>query len=292
MPDRALKTGIEPEEDFTSLTPEESLPAWEGVDFCLPVGMEVCTVSAETRAVVYDDPTSAGADKFRLAQLRLKSLQAARRLKSVLITSPLPGDGKSTIALNLATVLSENGTVPVLLLEADVYRPTQVKRLGLKPWAGLTECYRRGEDPMLAMRRINPLGFYLLPAGQPVEDGTSLLQSNFTSQLLSSLSSSAFKWILIDSTPTTPAAEVLALKERTDATLLVVRAGKTPQEAIEESVLSLGRDHIVGIILNGIEGLNRAYSKYYGYGYRKSDARTKPTKAQKLEGLRLNEHSK
>jgi Mrp family chromosome partitioning ATPase len=292
MPDRALKNGFEPEEGFASLTPEDSLQVWEGVDFCLPVGMEECTISAETRAVVHDDPTSAGADKFRLAQLRLKSLQAARRLKSILITSPLPGDGKSTIALNLATVLSENGNVPVLLLEADVYRPTLVKRLGLKPWAGLTECYRRGEDPMLAMRRINPLGFYLLPAGQPVEDGVNLLQSNFTSQLLSSLSSSAFKWILIDSTPTTPTAEVLALREKTDATLLVVRAGKTPQEVIEESVLSLGRDHIVGIILNGVEGLNQAYSKYYGYGHRKSDARAKPTKPENLAGLRLNEHSK
>ena len=216
--------------------------------------------------VVHTDPRSAGADRFRLVRIRLKSIQASRGLKSLLITSPLPGDGKSTVALNLATVLSENGKRPVLLLEADVYRPTLVKKLGLKPWPGLTECYKRGSDPMLAIRRIDPLGFYLLPAGQPVEDGSSLLQSNFASQLIKGLSSSSFSWILIDSPPTTPIADILVLRAHADATLLVARAGQTPREAIEESTRNLGRDHIIGIILNGVEGLDRVYSKYYGYG--------------------------
>ena len=65
-----------------------------------------------------------------LARARLRSIQAAKKLKSLLITSPLPEDGKSTVALNLATVLSENGKAPVLLLEADVYRPGLIKKLG------------------------------------------------------------------------------------------------------------------------------------------------------------------
>ena len=117
----------------------------------------------ESRVVVYNDPRSAGADRFRLVRARLRNIQAAKKLKTLLITSPLPSDGKSTVALNLATVLSESGKAPVLLVEADVYRPALVKRLGLKPWPGLTECYNRGSDPMLAIRRIDPLGFYLLP---------------------------------------------------------------------------------------------------------------------------------
>ena len=290
MPDDVLKPGIETKDDMPSLSPEELLQPWERDDFCFPVETEVSPVSAESLAVVYLEPTSAGADRFRLAQIRLKSLQAARKLKSVLVTSPLPGDGKTTIALNLAIVLSENGKVPVLLLEADVYRPTLIKRLGLKPWPGLTECFRRGEDPLLAIRRIDPLGFYLLPAGQAAGDDASLLQSPFASQLILSLSSSSFSWILIDTPPTTPVADVLTLNSQVDAALLVARAGETPREAIEESARILGHDHILGVVLNGVEGLNRMYSKYYGYG--KSNARVKPTKPGTLEGLGLNEHAK
>jgi receptor protein-tyrosine kinase len=290
MPDRVLKPEMENKGAIPTVSPKESLEALTRVDVYLPAGTEVSPVSTESRVVVHYDPKSAGADRFRLAQIRLKSLQAARKLKSLLITSPLPGDGKSTVALNLATVLSEGGKVPVLLLEADVYRPTITKRLGLKPWPGLTECYKRGDHPMLAIRRINPLGFYLLPAGQPVEDGASLFQSHFASQLIKGLSTSFFSWILIDSPPAIPVADILALKAQADATLLVARAGATPREAIEESARNLGRDHILGIILNGVEGLSRVYAKYYGYGG--YEARAKPGKPETVRGLGRGEHAR
>jgi Mrp family chromosome partitioning ATPase len=290
MPDRILKPEIEKRDDIPSVSAEDFLQVLDEVDFYLRLGTEVSPVSAESRVVVYNNPKSAGADRFRLAQIRLKSIQAARKLKTLLITSPLPKDGKSTVALNLATVLSENGKVPVLLLEADVQRPAIVKKLGLKPWPGLTECYQGGDDPMQAIRRIDPLGFYLLPAGEPAEGAASLLQSNFASQLIKSLSSGSFSWILVDSPPTTPMADILAIKAQADGTLLVARAGKTPREAIEESARNLGRDHIVGIILNGVEGLNRTYYKYYGYG--RSEARAKPTKRDTIAGLGLDEHAK
>jgi Mrp family chromosome partitioning ATPase len=277
-------------DDIPTVPPKDFLEAFARVDVYLPSGREVSPVPAESRVVVYSDPKSAGADRFRLAQIRLKALQAARKLKTLLITSPLPGDGKSTVALNLATVLSENGKVPVLLLEADVHRPTTAKRLGLKPWPGLTECYKSGNDPMLTIRRIDPLGFYLFPAGQSVEDGVSLFQSNFMSQLVAGISSSFFSWILIDSPPAIPVADILALKAHADATLLVARAGGTPREAIEESVRNLGRDHIVGIILNGEAGLSRVYAKYYGYGG--YEARGGRTKSKAITGLELGENAR
>jgi|SRR5271157_1101995 len=291
MPDRVLKPEMEKDDAFEGADVYLPVPtAFEGADVYLPVPTETSPVAPESRIVVHSDPRSAGADRFRLVQIRLKSLQASKNLKSLLITSPLPGDGKSTVALNLATALSEKGKHSVLLMEADVYRPALVKRLGLKPWPGLTECHRRGSDPMLAIRRIDPLGFYLLPAGRPVEDGSSLLQSNFVSQLIKGLGSSSFSWILIDSPPTTPIADILGLKAHADATLLVAHAGQTPREAIEEATRNLGRDHIIGIILNGVEGLDPIYSKYYGYG--RSKAPLKPTKPKTIEGLGLHNHAK
>ena len=96
--------------------------------------------------------------------------------------------GKSTVALNLATVLADKGKQSVLLVEADTYRPSILKKLGLRPWpAGSFGCYQRKSEPRLAIRRIDPLGFYLLPAGQAEGDGNSLLQSGFVPQLIKDL---------------------------------------------------------------------------------------------------------
>ncbi len=283
MPDRILKQ----EKDDIPPSPTEDLPeAWERPDVYLPVATETSPLPPESRVIVYSDPRSPGADRFRWAGMRLKSLQAARGLKTLLITSPLPGDGKSTVALNLATVLADKGKHPVLLVEADTYRPSILNKLGLRPWPGLFGCYQRKSEPRLAIRRIDPLGFYLLPAGQAEGDGNFLLQSGFVPQLIKDLASSSFSWILIDSPPTTPIAEILALKACADATLLVARAGQTPREAIEETTRNLGHDHIIGIMLNGVEGLNRMYSKYYGYV--KPEASAKGQTPRGSHGLGLN----
>lgn len=281
---------LEVNHDLNTALPEPVNQTVGRSDLYLPIAAEISPVPEESRLVVYNDPKSAGADRFRLVQVRLRSLQAVKRLKTLLITSPLPGDGKSTVALNLATVLSENGKRPVLLLEADVYRPGLVQKLRLKPWPGLTESFKQGQNPMLSARRIDPLGFYLLPAGAAVNDGSSLYQSNFMAQLSATLSASSFAWILIDSPPTTPVADILALRARADATLLVARAGVTPREAIEESTQNLGREHIMGIVLNGVEGLDRVYSKYYGYG--KDESQAKPPHSKRAGALGLNRYER
>ena len=275
-----------PDKDqITSIPDAEFLRAAERPDLFLPVGTVVSPLPPESRVVVHTDPRSIAGDRFRLARIRLKSLQATKGLKTLLITSPLPGDGKSTVSLNLATALAENGKHPVLLLEADVYRPSLVKKLGIKPWGGLSECYHEGTDPMQAIRRVEPLGFYMLPVGTSTEDD-SFLQTKFAGQLIDKLAKISFSWIVIDAPPSTPVADILALKAHADATLLVVRAGKTPREAIEETTRNLGRDHIMGIILNSVEGLDHFYTKYYGYI--KPETRDKSEKTKGVQSLKLS----
>jgi len=262
LPNRYFDPQTE-KDDILSTPPDEFLKGLDKADTDLPFPVETSPVDPKTHLIVHSNPRSAGADRFRLVQMRLRHFQTAKKLKNLLITSPLPGDGKSTVSLNLATTLAENGKRSVLLVEADVYRPSLLAKLDLRPWPGLTECIESKGDPMLSIRRIDPLGFYLLPAGHPTEGG-NFLQSAFTAQLIEGLAGT-FRWILIDSPPTTPMAEILALKAQADGTLLVARAGATPREAIEESAQILGRDHILGIILNGVEGITRSYYKYYGY---------------------------
>src|SRR6202022_3963639 len=116
-----------------------------------------------------------------------------------------------------------------------------------------------------AIRRVEPLNWYLLPAGSPAANPTELLQTPALSAVMQKLSP-YFDWILIDSPPILPLTDALMLQRQSDATLLVVRAGATPDESVEEAIALVGRQNIAGVVLNGIEGLDRLYGKYGYYG--------------------------
>lgn len=234
---------------------------------------DVAQIERSSRIAVHDDPRGPCADRFRLLRLRLNERWNAETMKTLLITSPLPNDGKSTVALNLATALSERGNRMVLLIGADLHRPALTERLGLPERPGLAECLEDGLKPLSAIRRVEPLGWYLLPAGKARGNPTELLQGGSIAQIKQELSRH-FDWILIDSPPAIPLADVLALKQRSDASLLVIRAGRTPTEMVERSVTLLGRKHVLGMVLNGIEHFDPAYSKYYSsYGVDASSAK-------------------
>jgi capsular exopolysaccharide synthesis family protein len=224
-------------------------------------------LEAANRLVFQTDPQSPGAERFRLLRMRLRERSKARKLKTLLITSPLPHDGKSTVTLNLATALAEHGKKSILLVEADLHHSQILQQLGLEASVGFGDCLDQQLDPIAAIRRIEPLGWYLLPGGRPRANATELLQTAAVGDILQSLAP-YFDWILIDSPPVLPLTDALSLRQRADACLLVVRADKTPREAVDEAVRLVGKEHILGIVLNGVEGLHRLYSKY-GY-YRQS----------------------
>jgi capsular exopolysaccharide synthesis family protein len=223
---------------------------------------ERAEIRPESRLALWDNPRSLWADRLRVIRMQLQKLQAAGKLRTLLLTSPSPKDGKSTVALNLATALVGKEKNKILLLEADLRCPSLIGRLGLKPWRGLSECLERDANPMRSIRRIEPFGFFLLPAGKATHDPTELLQSERLGEVLRILSAQ-FDFILIDCAPTSPIADTLALKARADATLLIVRAGKTSRESIEHSIQQLGKGHILGMVLNGLVGLEKEYSDYY-----------------------------
>lgn len=222
-------------------------------------------VLPESRIVMHTDPRSAGADRFRFLRMCLRELWKAGKLKSLVITSPLPQDGKSTIALNLATALSERGKRTVLLIEADLHHPTLTERLGLDGELGLADCIEDGLDPVSVIRRVEPLSWYLLSAGTPRSHPTELLHSEVLAGVIQKLCTQ-FDWVLIDSPPVSPLTDALLLARQANATLLVAREGRTPRELLEKAVALLGRQRVLGIVLNGMEGLDRLYTGYYGYG--------------------------
>jgi capsular exopolysaccharide synthesis family protein len=228
------------------------------------IPIEEVNLKPESRIVIHTEPRSPGADRFRFLRMRLRVIKTLGKLKTLLITSALPQDGKSTIALNLATALAEGGKRTVLLIEADLYHPSLCLRLGLPGRHGLAECLESGLDPLSVLRHLEPLHWYLLSAGEPRGNPTELLQSDSLPDLLQRLSP-YFDWILIDTPPVAPLTDAVTLAQHVDGCLLVVRADRTPRGAVEEAMKLLGPKRVLGMLFNGAAGLNQLYSQYYGY---------------------------
>jgi len=118
------------DEEPTSSEALLGIPAKE--DDLSDVPDEIANISSESRLAVWSSPQSLAADRFRLLRIKLQRLQAAGKLKTVLVTSPTAEDGKSTVVLNLAATLASHKH-RVLVLEADLRCPSLAKQLGLKP---------------------------------------------------------------------------------------------------------------------------------------------------------------
>lgn len=230
----------------------------------LDVPVDEVEVQPDSRIAMYTDPRSPSADRFRFLRMKLREVKDAVQLRSLVITSALPQDGKSTSALNLATSLAEKGKRNVLLIEADLYHPSLAKRLGLQAQRGLAECLEEDLNPLSALRRVEPLGWYLLPAGEAKGNPTELLQTEALGRVMQTLTP-MFDWVLIDTPPVAPLTDAVLLARHVDASLLVVRADHTPEAAVQEAINLLGQNHVLGILFNCAEGLDRLYSAYYGY---------------------------
>jgi capsular exopolysaccharide synthesis family protein len=222
-------------------------------------------IAPESHLAVHTDPHGMAADRFRLLCLGLRGLAGSGKIKTLLVTSALPQEGKSTIALNLAACLTDHGRDSVVLVETDFRHPSLVERLGLNPWPGLVQSLEDNTDPCSAIRRVDPLGFYLLPAGKIAVNPIELLNSSRFSSTLHRLRASA-DWIILDSPPANPVPDLLAIKPEADGCLWVLRAGATPREAVEEALQQVGQNRLLGIVLNEGQGSEDSYAQYCGYG--------------------------
>jgi capsular exopolysaccharide synthesis family protein len=231
--------------------------------------VEAVDIDRFSRVPLVTDPRGPAADRFRFLRLRLLEFQGKADRRRILVTSALPQEGKSTVALNVATVLAEGGKRAVLLVDADLHHSTTSSLLGLDGHLGLAECLQAGLRPKSAIVRLEPLGCCFMPSGKAAGNPTELLQSAALPALLEQVSF-PFDWIVIDSPPVGVLTDSLALRKAADGTLLVVKAGKTRCDAVEEALTLLGREHIIGIVLNAVEGVEQLYSKYSKY-YRRKD---------------------
>jgi capsular exopolysaccharide synthesis family protein len=232
--------------------------------------------SPESRAIAITDPASIAAEKFRMLAVRLRNLGQKRELKRILITSALPDEGKSVVALNLACTLARYKQMRVLLVEGDMRKPKIQANLGLPAMKGLSEWLRNDIPLFEVIYQVTPpgFGFWFLPAGEPLINPVELMQSGRLAALLDDLTES-FDWIIIDSTPILPVADTSVWARMSQGILMVVCEGKSEKRQLQkalEALEALKSSGLVGVVLNSSSNNeHKSYYKYYGASH--ADAR-------------------
>ena len=182
--------------------------------------------------------------------ISLISAAASRKLKRVLIASAQYGDGRTTVTLNLAAALAR-ARQRVLVVESDFLRPSALRLLGVDSATGLAEAVAKGLAPSHAMVWLQPIGFNLLPTCAQVENSAELLASPSFEVMMRTLSPE-FDFILFDSAPLLAAADASLLELHTDATLLVIRPGRTSASQMAKAVAILNEERLLGAVLNRV----------------------------------------
>ena len=133
---------------------------------------------SQSRLVCLTDRESPTAEAIRLLGVRLRDLRQIRPLKTVLITSTIPQEGKSTISANLACVLSQTSGERTLLLEGDLRRPSLLQIFGTEATSGISECLKDEGRQLAGIYRLEDAGCWILPAGRSPSNPLELLQSH------------------------------------------------------------------------------------------------------------------
>ena len=142
------------------------------------------SVSPNSRLVTITDRDSLAAEKFRFMAVRLRQMQQNRSLKKLLITSSIPEEGKTTIAANLAVTLARRKQEKVLLVDGDMRRPQLAARFGIDHIAGLSDWLGGEEIDIPGIYKLEPAGFWFMPAGRRLENPVELMQSGRLAKLM------------------------------------------------------------------------------------------------------------
>ena len=218
--------------------------------------------SRHNRLVCLGDNDSPAIEAFHLLGVRVRNLRKKREVKSLLITSTVPEEGKSVVAANLACTLGSSGREKVLLLEGDVRRPSQLKIFGLPQVPGLCN-YLLGKRSLAAsLYHIPRAGIWMLPAGDNRGDLKELLQSPQLPGLMNVLNS-LFDWVVIDSPPVLPLVDTTIWARLADGILIVARPGKTRKQKFLKGLEALDPNKVIGAVLNSSNSTNDSYDYYY-----------------------------
>ncbi len=219
------------------------------------------------RLVAGPRQTDATVEQYRRLAAALHHVQNARQIRRVMVASALASEGKTFTAGNLAVTLSESYGRSVLLIDADLRRPSQHQLFNVPNVTGLRDALAEWQSATLPVMQISA-NLSVMTAGRPSSNPMRELVGDRMRDLLQQ-AARTFDWVIIDTPPVGVTTDANLMARLADAAVLVIRAGRTPYKLVQRAVESLGRDRVLGVVLNGIThgfGGYSGYSYYYGTG--------------------------
>jgi len=199
-------------------------------------------------------PQSLAAEQYRSLRTRIKNAEQGRTVRSILITSPNKGDGKSLTAANLALTMAQEFQQRVLLVDGDLRQPSIHRLFGIPDVPGLADVLMGGVALDDAVVSIAQHRLSVLPSGPLPTHPAELLGSAGMRRALDTLRA-RYDRVIVDMPPVEPLADVSTALGMVDGLLMIVRAGATPKPAIERALAGLDTAKILGLVLNdAVEG--------------------------------------
>ena len=237
----------------------------------------------EQRLISITNPNSPGAETFRVLATRLAHLRRKRPIKRLLITSAVGDEGKSVVSVNLAFTLARRAGERVLLIEADLRRPTASALLATTQLRGISEWHQHKLALQDAFYQVEGVPLWLLSAGKGIEEPLPLLESDAFAQMLNAVSE-GFDWVLLDSTPMLPMADATSLSRLCDGVLVVAREGHTRKRTLNRALNSIEKNKQLGFVFNEASTVQVGYERYYG-GYYESKKSNRDEDPQSVDSV-------
>lgn len=212
-------------------------------------------------------PQTSVAEEYRkLKSLLVKVTKSDKFNNTLMVTSAIAGEGKSLTALNLAVSLAQEFDHTVLLVDADLRKPSIHKYLGFEPKVGLSECLMNGVDVGSALVKTGIGKLTILPHGRKIDNPGELFSSSKMKNLLTELKNRyPDRYIIVDTPPVLLFAETHSLSTIVDGIVFVVKEGATSLPEVNDALAALDRKKVLGIVYNQAvnQSLNSHYHDYY-----------------------------
>lgn len=226
--------------------------------------------TANKRLIAEMEPRSSATEAYRAVRMNLRYASVDRPLRTILITSAEPEEGKSTVASNLAVVLA-NGGESVILIDGDLRRPNLHKAFNLSNLFGTSRLFIEALEESFesTLQSTNSPSLRVVTSGPIPPNPSELLDTRRAQEIVTYAAEHADK-VLIDAPPIVALTDSLALSQHVDGVLLVLRAGKTPQTALLHAVERLRRvdANLIGLVAADADTRSARYAGYYrDYSY-------------------------
>jgi len=222
--------------------------------------------TVDTRLVSLTAPASFAAEQYQGLRLSMERLARARGVKAIAVSSPAAGDGKTVTAINLAVALARGSDERVLLIDADLRRPSVATLLAMTAaGAGLADALGDGHTGIAdVVQTLNACNLDVVPAGTPRAGTSQLLRSPRLEAFLQE-ARRRYAFIVLDTAPLLPVFDAALIARSVDGVVMVVSANRTPRKLLGEALNMLEASKVLGIVFNRDA---RPLFGYYNASYR------------------------